>query len=102
MSGFLRIPPEQMHHSAAQLHEIARELKDRREQAHTAVSDLLAGFGENARSALAAKLEQWEEETASHHQHLTTHAENHTRIANEFVEADHLDAKATGRIVGNQ
>ncbi|MBE5469315.1 WXG100 family type VII secretion target [Mycobacteroides abscessus subsp. massiliense] len=102
MSGFLRIPPEQMHHSAAQLHEIARDLKDRHEQAHTAVSDLLAGFGENARSALAAKLEQWEEETASHHQHLTTHAENHTRIANEFVEADHLDAKATGRIVGNQ
>lgn len=102
MSGFLRIPPEQMHHSAAQLHEIARELKDRYEQAHTAVSDLLAGFGENARSALAAKLEQWEEETASHHQHLTTHAENHTRIANEFVEADHLDAKVTGRIVGNQ
>ncbi|WP_078326404.1 WXG100 family type VII secretion target [Mycobacteroides salmoniphilum] len=102
MSGVLRVPPEQMHQSAAKLHEIARNLKDQHEQAHGAVSDLLTGFGENARSVLAARLEQWEEETRSHHQHLTTHADNHTRIANTFVEADTLDAKVTGKIVGNQ
>lgn len=101
MSGFLRVPPEKMHQSAAKLHEIARNLKDQHEQAHSAVSDLIAGFGESTRSALTARLEQWEEETASHHQHLTNHAENHTRIANEFVEADNLNAKITGKIVGN-
>ncbi|WP_078321949.1 WXG100 family type VII secretion target [Mycobacteroides chelonae] len=103
MSGVLRIPPEQMHRSAAKLSQIAQTLKEQHEQAHGAVSDLLAGFGESAsRSALAARLEQWEEETAYHHKHLTVHADNHRRIANEFVEAENLDAKATRRIVGNQ
>ncbi|MGL5441220.1 MAG: WXG100 family type VII secretion target [[Mycobacterium] stephanolepidis] len=103
MSGVLGVPPEQMRQSAAKLHEIARNLKDQHEQAHGAVSDLLAGFGESeSRAALAARLEQWEEETRSHHQHLTTHAENHVRIANKFVDADNLDAQVTGEIVGKQ
>lgn len=101
MSGVLRIPPEQMHQEAAKLHGIAQDLKDAHERAHGRVSDLLGSFGESeTRSALAARLEAWEEETRSHHQHLTTHADNRRTLANEFVAADALNANVTGKIAG--
>ncbi|CPZ27411.1 Hypothetical protein ERS075645_04788 [Mycobacteroides abscessus] len=46
MSEFLRVPPEQMRHEAAQLHSIAQELKNTHQNAHGQMADLLAGFGE--------------------------------------------------------
>ncbi|WP_330359150.1 hypothetical protein, partial [Mycobacteroides abscessus] len=93
MSGVLRVPPEQMHHEAAQLHGIAQDLKDTHRKAHGQISDVLAGFGETeSGSFLKTRLEQWEDETHSHHQHLTTHADNRSRIANGFVALDDLGA----------
>ncbi|MDO3245838.1 hypothetical protein P5V67_12020 [Mycobacteroides abscessus subsp. abscessus] len=97
MSGFLRVPPEQMHHEAAQLHGIAQELKHTHQKAHGQMADLLAGFGETeSASFLRTRLEHWEDETHSHHQHLTTHADNRSRIANMFVATDELGATGFG------
>ncbi|MFV8312732.1 WXG100 family type VII secretion target [Mycobacteroides chelonae] len=97
MSGFLRVPPEQMHHEAAQLHGIAQDLKDIHRRAHGQVSELLSGFGETeSASFLRTRLGQWEDETRSHHEHLTTHADNRSRIANMFVATDDLGATGFG------
>lgn len=93
MSEFLRVPPEQMRHEAAQLHSIAQELKNTHQNAHGQMADLVAGFGETeSGSFLKTRLEQWEDETHSHHQHLTTHADNRRRVASTFDAADRLDA----------
>lgn len=101
MSGFLRIPPEQMHREAAQLHSVAQDLKNTHQKAHGQMADLLSGFGESeSGSFLKTRLEQWEDETHSHHQHLTTHADNRSRIANTFVATDDLGATGFTGIVG--
>lgn len=93
MSGFLRVPPEQMHQEAAKLHNIAQDLQDTHRKAHGQMSEVLSGFGETeSASFLRTRLEQWEDETHSHHQHLTTHADNRSRIANTFVATDDLGA----------
>ncbi|MFV8312162.1 WXG100 family type VII secretion target [Mycobacteroides chelonae] len=101
MSGVLRVPPEQMHREAAQLHGIAQDLKDTHGKAHGQISDVLSGFGETeSASFLRSRLEQWEDETHSHHQHLTTHADNRSRIANTFVATDDLGATGFTGTVG--
>lgn len=89
--GVIRVRPEELHHSAAMLHEIAQDLKTAHGQAHGQLTDLLSEFGEgHARSMLAEHLSTWEEETRSHHEHLTGQAEFHTTMAHKFVEIDKL------------
>lgn len=87
--GVIRVRPEELHHWAARLHEIAQDLKTVHGKAHSELTDLLSEFGEGpVRSTLAEHLSTWQEETRSHHEHLTGQAEFHTTMAHKFVEID--------------
>jgi WXG100 family type VII secretion target len=95
MVEFLRVDPDALHETGAQLQRMAAQLHTDLSAVDEQISGVHAGWIGKSAQALAAKAAQWREATDTHHRNLADHSEKFIRAARMYQR---MDDEAAGQV----